>query len=53
MDLKQNVLFDMASSGVDIIFATSFGYMEPMLKVAKEFPDVKFNMQQVISVMTT
>ena len=26
----------------DIIFATSFGYMEPMLKVAKEFPNVKF-----------
>ena len=32
----------MAKSGVDIIFATSFGYMEPMLKVAKEFPNVKF-----------
>jgi simple sugar transport system substrate-binding protein len=32
----------MAKSGADIIFATSFGYMEPMLKVAKEFPDVKF-----------
>ena len=26
----------------DIIFATSFGYMEPMLKVAKEFPNVYF-----------
>ena len=32
----------MAKSGADIIFATSFGYMEPMLKVAKEFPKVKF-----------
>ena len=32
----------MAKSGADIIFATSFGYMEPMLKVAKEFPNVKF-----------
>ena len=32
----------MAMSGVDIIFATSFGYMESMLKVASEFPDVKF-----------
>ena len=32
----------MAQSGVDIIFGTSFGYMEPMLKVAKDFPDVKF-----------
>ena len=26
----------------DIVFATSFGYMEPMLKVAKDFPNVKF-----------
>lgn len=32
----------MAQGGVDIIFATSFGYMDPMLKVAKDFPDVKF-----------
>ena len=32
----------MAQDGADIIFATSFGYMEPMLKVAKEFPKVKF-----------
>ena len=31
----------MAQNGADIIFATSFGYMEPMLKVAKEFPNVK------------
>jgi simple sugar transport system substrate-binding protein len=36
------VIRQLASSGHDIIFATSFGYMEPMLKVAKEFPDVKF-----------
>ena len=32
----------MAKNGADIIFATSFGYMEPMLKVAKDFPNVKF-----------
>jgi len=32
----------LAKDGADIIFATSFGYMEPMLKVAKEFPNVKF-----------
>jgi len=32
----------MAQEGADIIFATSFGYMDPMLKVAKEFPNVKF-----------
>lgn len=36
------VMREMASSGTDIIFATSFGYMDSMLKVAKEFPEVKF-----------
>ena len=38
----ERVIRDMAKAGADIIFATSFGYMEPMLKVAKDFPDVKF-----------
>ena len=38
----ETVIRAMANSGTDIIFATSFGYMEPMLKVAKEFPNVKF-----------
>ena len=38
----ERAIRSMAKSGVDIIFATSFGYMEPMLKVAKEFPNVKF-----------
>ena len=36
------VMRDMAQSGADIIFTTSFGYMDQTLKVAKEFPDVKF-----------
>lgn len=36
------VLRQLAQEGHDIIFATSFGYMENMLQVAKEFPDVKF-----------
>ncbi len=31
-----------ARSGCNIIFTTSFGYMEPTNKVAKKFPDVKF-----------
>ncbi len=31
-----------ARDGCKIIFATSFGYMEPVLKVAAKFPDVKF-----------
>ena len=31
-----------ARDGCNIIFTTSFGYMEPTLKVAAKFPDVKF-----------
>ena len=31
-----------ARDGCNIIFTTSFGFMEPTLKVAKKFPDVKF-----------
>jgi basic membrane protein A and related proteins len=38
----ERVFRDLATQGNKIIFATSFGYMEPMLKVAGEFPDVKF-----------
>src|SRR5690606_34880320 len=33
---------DLARQGNRIIFTPSFGYMEPTLKVAREFPDVKF-----------
>lgn len=32
----------MALQGADLIFTTSFGYMDPTLTVAKKFPDVKF-----------
>ncbi|ETX27612.1 BMP family ABC transporter substrate-binding protein [Roseivivax isoporae] len=32
----------MALSGADIIFTTSFGYMDPTMEVAAKFPDVKF-----------
>ena len=38
----ERVIRDLAQQGNDIIFATSFGYMEPMLKVAADFPNVKF-----------
>jgi simple sugar transport system substrate-binding protein len=38
----ERVFRDLASQGNKIIFATSFGFMEPMVKVAAEFPDVKF-----------
>ncbi|TCD13176.1 BMP family ABC transporter substrate-binding protein [Oricola cellulosilytica] len=31
-----------ARSGCDIIFTTSFGYMDPTNKIAAKFPDVKF-----------
>ena len=36
------VIRELAAQGNDIIFTTSFGYMDPTLKVSKEFPDVKF-----------
>ena len=32
----------MAKSDYDLIFTTSFGYMNPTLKVAKQFPKVTF-----------
>ncbi len=38
----ERVIRDLASEGHQLIFTTSFGYMEPTLKVAKEFPKVIF-----------
>ncbi|MBT0569000.1 BMP family ABC transporter substrate-binding protein [Curvibacter sp. CHRR-16] len=38
----ERVIRDMARQGAKLIFTPSFGYMEPTLKVAQEFPDVKF-----------
>jgi basic membrane protein A len=38
----ERVIRDMASQGNKLIFGTTFGYMETMLKVAPEFKDVKF-----------
>ena len=32
----------LAREGAGLIFTTSFGYMEPTIKVAEQFPDVKF-----------
>ena len=37
------VIRDLAKQGNDIIFTTSFGYMDPTLKVAQEFPEIKFD----------
>ncbi|UFS57237.1 BMP family ABC transporter substrate-binding protein [Comamonadaceae bacterium M7527] len=38
----ERVIRDMASQGNKLIFGTTFGYMEPMLKIAPDFADVKF-----------
>jgi basic membrane protein A and related proteins len=39
---SERVIRDLAQQGNKLIFTTSFGYMNPTLKVAKQFPDVKF-----------
>ena len=39
---SERVMLNMARKGYKVIFATSFGYMDPMLKVAKQFPDIVF-----------
>jgi basic membrane protein A and related proteins len=39
---SERVFQNMARKGYDIIFATSYGYMDPMLKVAKQFPNTVF-----------
>lgn len=38
----ERVIRDLVATGHKLIFTPSFGYMEPTLKVAKAFPDVKF-----------
>ncbi len=38
----QRVIRKLAASGHDLIFTTSFGFMNPTLKVAKKFKKVKF-----------
>lgn len=38
----ERVARDLAGQGNQLVFGTSFGFMEPMLKAAKDFPDVKF-----------
>ncbi len=39
---SERVLRDLAGQGCGLVFATSFGYLEPALRVAAEFPAVKF-----------
>ena len=38
----ERVIRKLASEGHDLVFTTSFGFMNPTVKVAREFPDVKF-----------
>lgn len=38
----ERVLTQMALQGADLIFSTSFGFMDPTINVAARFPDVKF-----------
>lgn len=38
----ERVIRDLAQQGHKLIFTPSFGYMEPTLKVAKDFPGVRF-----------
>jgi basic membrane protein A and related proteins len=39
---SERVMMNMARKDFDIIIATSFGYMDSMLKVAKQFPKITF-----------
>jgi simple sugar transport system substrate-binding protein len=39
---SERVMRDLARSGCGLIFATSFGYLAPALRVAADFPQVKF-----------
>jgi simple sugar transport system substrate-binding protein len=39
---SERVIRNLADDGNGLIFATSFGYMNPMIKVAQRFPDTKF-----------
>ncbi len=38
----ERAITQMALQGADIIFTTSFGFMDPTINVAEKFPDVKF-----------
>jgi simple sugar transport system substrate-binding protein len=38
----ERVIRQLAADGCKMIFTTSFGFMEPTLKVARDFPDVIF-----------
>lgn len=39
---SERVILNFARKGYDIIFGTSFGYMDPMVKISKKFPKTAF-----------
>ena len=39
---SERVMTQMALTGADLIFTTSYGFMDPTINVAQKFPDVKF-----------
>ncbi len=39
---SERVIRDFAQKGYDLIFTTSFGYMDPTITVASEFPETQF-----------
>ncbi len=39
---SERVMTQMALDGADLIFTTSFGYMDPTINIAAKFPNVKF-----------
>ncbi|PIE68291.1 MAG: BMP family ABC transporter substrate-binding protein [Deltaproteobacteria bacterium] len=39
---SERVIRNMANDGFDLIFSTSFGYMDPTKRVAREFPKTAF-----------
>ena len=41
-DFKSVAIDFIENEGADVIFGTSFGYMDPMLELADEYPDVVF-----------
>jgi basic membrane protein A len=39
---SEKAMRDVVQQGAQVVFATSFGYMDPMFTVAQEYPDVIF-----------
>lgn len=38
------IIRELAANGHKLIFSTSFGYMNPTMRIARQFPDTKFEM---------